>query len=108
MENYIKKLDKNTNNLLATIKDYSIEILTAKNGAEWSILEILEHIYITDKVIYSIVSKPSDKDSKTKEIIGQNKLENILVDQREKNFRHLIYCARKEIFTALLILILHL
>jgi len=56
MENDSKKLEKNTNNLITTVKDYSIENLTSKNGAEWSILEILEHIYTTDKVIYSIVS----------------------------------------------------
>lgn len=87
MEKYINDLDHNTEKLIETFKDYSIEDLTAKNSDKWSILEVLEHIYITDKVIYSIVSKPSDKESKTKEIIGLNKLENILVGQIDKKLQ---------------------
>lgn len=87
MENYIKNLEQSTNDLLTIVKDFSIEKLSAKNSTEWSILEILEHIYITDKIIYSIVSKDSDKIAKTKEIIGQHKLENILVVQREKKLQ---------------------
>ena len=87
MEKYINDLDHNTEKLIETVKDYSIEDLTAKNSDKWSILEVLEHIYITDKVIYSIVSKPSDKESKAKEIIGVNKLESILVGQINKKLQ---------------------
>jgi len=87
MEKYINNLEQNTNNLLETVKAYSVEKLTAKNGKKWSIIEVLEHIYITDKVIYNIISKPSDKESKTKEIIGQNKLETVLVEQRNKKLK---------------------
>lgn len=87
MEKYIHDLDHNTEKLIETVRDYSIEDLTAKNGDKWNILEVLEHIYITDKVIYSIVSKPSDTESKTKEIIGVNKLESILVGQINKKLQ---------------------
>ena len=87
MERYIKELEQNTNKLLETVKEYPIEKLAKKSGSEWSLLEILEHIYITDKVIYSIVSKPSDKESKDKELFGQNKLEIILIDQRDKKIQ---------------------
>ncbi|PKB43624.1 DinB family protein [Cellulophaga sp. RHA19] len=83
MEKYIKRLEENTSALLKTVKGYSVDKLTVKQGEEWSVLEILEHIYITDKVICGIVLKPSDKESITKELFGQNKLENILVHQRE-------------------------
>ena len=84
MEKYIKELEQNTNKLLETAKEYPIEKLTEKSDSKWSVLEILEHIYLADKVIYSIVSKPSDKESKTKELFGQNKLEVVLIDQRDK------------------------
>lgn len=87
MEKYINDLDLNTEKLIETVKNYTIEGLTAKNNDKWSILEVLEHIYITDKVIYSIVSKPSDKESKTKEIIGADKLESILVGKINKKFQ---------------------
>ena len=55
---------------METVKEYPIEKLTEKSGSEWSLLEILEHIYITDKVIYNIVSKPSEKESNAKELFG--------------------------------------
>ncbi|NVK33544.1 MAG: DinB family protein [Rhodobacteraceae bacterium] len=87
MEKYINHFDQNTDKLLKTIKDYPIEKLNAKNSSEWSVLEILEHIYITDQVIYSIVSKHSDIESKTTEIVGRDKLETILVDQRNKKLQ---------------------
>ncbi|WP_420572745.1 DinB family protein [Kordia sp.] len=87
MEKYINYFELNTDKLLETIKGYPIEKLTKKNGSEWNVLEILEHIYITDKVIYSIVSKPSESESKTTEIVGQGKLETILVDQRNKKLQ---------------------
>lgn len=81
MKKYINDIDHNTEKLIEIVKDCSIEDLNTKFNDKWSILEVLEHIYITDKVIYSIVSKPSDKESKTKEIIGLNKLEIILLGQ---------------------------
>lgn len=81
MKKYINDIDHNTEKLIETVKGCSIEDLNTKFNDKWSILEVLEHIYITDKVIYSIVSKPSDKESKTKEIIGLNKLEIILLGQ---------------------------
>lgn len=84
MEKYINNLEQNTDKLLDTVKDYPIEKLTNRNGSEWSILEILEHIYLTDKVIYSLVAKPSESKSETNEIVGRNKLENILVEQRSQ------------------------
>ena len=87
MEKYINKLNQNTKKLLESVEKYSIEKLNQKNDSTWSILEILEHIYITDKVIYSIISKPSEKESKTKELFGDNKLENILIDQRDKKIQ---------------------
>ena len=87
MEKYINDLDHNTEKLMEAVKDYSLEDLTAKNSDKWSVLEVLEHIYITDKVIYSIVSKPSDQESKTKEIVGKNKLESILVGQIDKKLQ---------------------
>ena len=81
MENYINEIEHNTQKLLETVRDFAIEDLIAKENDKWSILEVLEHIYITDKVIYSIIAKPSDKEFYSKEIIGKNKLESILVGQ---------------------------
>lgn len=87
MEKYIHKLDQNTHKLLEKVKEYSIEKLKEKRESEWSILEILEHIYFTDKVVYSLVSKPSEKESDAKELFGQKKLATILIDQRDKKIQ---------------------
>ena len=45
-------------------------------------LEVLEHIYLTDRIIHTIVSRPSDDKSSSEEIIGDDKMKNILVEQR--------------------------
>jgi len=66
------------------VKDYSIETLIAKGGKGWSIFEILEHIHVTDKAIYHLLSTPSEKKSDSKEIVGAKKLEFYLVQGRNK------------------------
>ncbi len=83
MEEYIKDLEKNTNKVLETVKDYPLEKLTQKIDLEWSVLEVLEHIYMSDKLIYRIISKSSENESESKEIIGRNKLKTILIEQRK-------------------------
>ena len=79
LEKYVNRLQQNTNILLETVEGYPIEYLTKKEPSEWSVLEILEHIYLADKVIHRIVSTPSDNAFANKEILGRQKLETILV-----------------------------
>lgn len=46
-------------------------------------MQILEHIYIVDKVIYRLLLKPSDNLSETEELLGDNKIKRLVVEKRE-------------------------
>lgn len=59
-ENFIKNLDETTNDVLKLAKNCSTERLNYKQGVSWNILEIIEHLYLTDSVIYTVVSRPSE------------------------------------------------
>jgi hypothetical protein len=79
---FIEQLDKNTNDTLEIAKSCSPSELTFKQDGKWSILEILEHIYMTDRIIHVIVSRPSNNLNHTQEIIGNEKIRKIMVDLR--------------------------
>ena len=82
IEDFINRLDQTTNDILETTKNCSLEMLNFKRENSWSVLEILEHIYLTDKVIFTIISKPTTELSSTNEIIGNKNLKVIMIDQR--------------------------
>lgn len=81
---YFTNLKENTQNLLDTIDRIEEEKLTIKDGETWSILEILEHIYLTDKIIFTLLSTPTEHLSEQNEIIGRDTLEKIVIG---KNFQ---------------------
>lgn len=75
---YIQHLDRNTAGILQIVKSCSSSQLTMKKDDKWSIIEILEYICVTDKVIYSIISRSSDNINQTNEIVGEENLIQIL------------------------------
>lgn len=81
-EVYIKKLRDNTQELIAAITHLSSADASVKEGKHWSVLEILEHIYLTDKVIYKLIQDQSEETADVYEIMGAEKLEHILVKGR--------------------------
>jgi hypothetical protein len=81
---YISQLDDNTHALIQLANSYPAGILTIKKDDRWSILEILEHITITDRVVISLLQRPSEEVHIEEEIYGKQKLERILVRLREK------------------------
>lgn len=86
MKNYLTNLEKNTSAVIQLSIDLSPELLNVKEENQWSILEILEHLYITDKVIFSVLSKPSKEQSDKNEIVGQPLLNKILVEKKERRY----------------------
>lgn len=82
IKEFSDRLDQTSKNILEATKNCSPEQLAFKKDNSWSLLEILEHIYLTDKVIFTIISKPSAEFSTTCEIIGDNNLQVILIEQR--------------------------
>ena len=79
---FFETLDNNTNATLKLATDCSESQLTFKQNDHWSILQILEHICKTDKVVIDLIEKPSDKISETEEILGAKKLTKLVVEAR--------------------------
>lgn len=82
LENFVENLDHTTNTVLQVAKDCSPEQLHFKEAGKWSVLEILEHLYLTDRVIFTIISRPSETISPSSEIVGNEALQKILVEKR--------------------------
>jgi uncharacterized damage-inducible protein DinB len=81
---YIESLEINSNNLLQQVKPCSISQLTFKKNESWSIMEILEHICITDRVVYSLVSRPSTNIHDSEQIIGLERFKNFGSNRERK------------------------
>jgi transcriptional regulator of NAD metabolism len=79
---FVKKLNRSTNEILLVLKDCSIHQLHFKQENKWNILEIIEHLYLTDKAIKSITSRESEIIHQSTDIIGSEKLQKIMVEQR--------------------------
>ncbi|MGE5106905.1 MAG: DinB family protein [Sphingobacteriales bacterium] len=82
--NYIRILDQNSSDTLQLAKSFSPAQLSSRKKSEWSIMQILEHLCIVDKICYVIISRPSDKIAETNEIIGNHQLKVLVADQRDK------------------------
>ncbi len=80
---YYNRLNENNKNLIETIDGIAEEKLSIKDNVnEWSVYEILEHIYLTDKIISKLISTPSKNQSDTNEIIGSEELEDVLIGKK--------------------------
>lgn len=81
---YFQSLDDNTNDTLQLAKGCPPALLTDNINNKWSVLQILEHICMTEKLICVLVTKPSDKTSESNELIGNDKLQKLVVEKREQ------------------------
>lgn len=82
IKTYFEILDKNSAETLLLAKSCSGNELACSPNGKWGILQILEHICITDKIVYNIVSSPSNGKSASGEILGKEKIKSIFVEQR--------------------------
>ena len=81
---FITRLDDNTKEILQLVKSLTSSQLAFKKDGKWNVLEILEHLYLSDKIIMTIISKPSENIHATEDIYGTRKIKAILVDERDK------------------------
>lgn len=84
IKDFIDRLNYTTNDILIIAKTCSLEQLNVKQGESWSVSEILEHLFITDKVIYELISRPSSDISSSAEIIGNERMKMLMVEQRNQ------------------------
>jgi hypothetical protein len=80
---YTQQLDANTKDLLDyTERCSAAHFLQKPAGDKWSIAEIGEHILLSERVIYMLLSRPSASKSEKPELVGNEKIAHILVSRR--------------------------
>lgn len=75
-------VDRNTRAVLDLAKTCSKEKLAFGPEGGWNILQILEHLYLTDKRIIQIMAQPSEAVAASDEVFGDAKLKDFMVTQR--------------------------
>lgn len=80
IQNYLQDLDQNTAAIWTAVNECSDTTLRAKEEGKWSIIEILEHIYLTDKLVRHIVTRPSELVHETENVVGNEKIRHLLVE----------------------------
>ncbi len=84
---YIQNLQNNASEILEVLDQCSSELLSKKVGEAWSILEILEHIFLTERLVYVMLLRPSSKQAEKEEVIGQEKLQKLIVNLRARKLK---------------------
>jgi hypothetical protein len=80
---YIQQLDANTQDLLNyTKRCTTAQFLQKPASDKWSIAEIAEHILLSERIIYMLLSRPSANKSEKPELVGNERIEDILVARR--------------------------
>lgn len=78
-------IDKLAANLLM-ITDLAKSIPQAeqkiKAGANWSILEVFEHLFLTERSVYRLLLKKAEKQHSAQIILGTAKMKRLLIDRR--------------------------
>lgn len=82
LQDYIEILDENSSRTIKLAYSISDDALTLKLPGKWSPLEILEHIFLTDKIVLILLSRPSVNKHTSTHILGSEKLEKFLIDGR--------------------------
>jgi hypothetical protein len=84
IEDYLKRLDAHTHSTLRFVEGIPNDYLSIKFDNKWGILEILEHIYLTEKLVLFIVSRATENSSNEAELVGDKKLERVILGLRNK------------------------
>jgi uncharacterized damage-inducible protein DinB len=84
---YITMLNRNTGELLNLVRNRDDETLNHRSFNSWSILQVLEHLLITEKYVIDLLSKPGEKLADKHEIKGSEKLHRLLVDMRARKVK---------------------
>jgi hypothetical protein len=83
-DSYAKLLHANTDKVLSFASALSAQQLAYQPQNGWGILQILEHVYLTDRLVHWLVSRPSERLAETAEIVGAERLQDKLVNRRQQ------------------------
>jgi uncharacterized damage-inducible protein DinB len=83
IEHYTTELRNNTENILSALSRLTPIQQSAKPADGWSVLEILEHIYLTEKSIIRLLKSPPEGLHDGDEKIGRQQLKKLLIEKRQ-------------------------
>lgn len=84
---YRSKLNANLQQFVQLLSPLSTEARRFKQDNEWNLLEILEHVWLTEQTVVQMITKGSGSFSDDLEIFGFDKLKKVLVDYRHRKVK---------------------
>jgi len=87
LNDYRRLLDENLNNALKLLEGLSDEQLVWAQDDQWSLLQIAEHILLTEEMVMGILAKGSVDLAGRLELFGSEKLNHLLVTLRKRKVK---------------------
>jgi hypothetical protein len=84
---YIATLEKNSQEAIEFVGACTKEELAYTPEDKWSILGIMEHILLTERLILTFLMKRPDRVAETDEIVGYEKLNKLIVQFRARKIK---------------------
>lgn len=84
---FIDQINKNTNETLSFVASLSQQQIDYIPQTGWRILEILEHILLTEKLVFLLLKRPSNEKSNNTFIVGENTLKEKIVELRANKLK---------------------
>ncbi len=95
----IDKITANNKEVIQLLNTCPESILNQKQNAAWSVFDIMEHLVLTDKMVYIMLRRPSNDQSTRTNIVGENILSEKIVKQRSHKLNAPSSLQPKGIFT---------
>lgn len=84
---YRANLNSNLQQFVQFFSTVDEEAKYFKIDNEWSLIEILEHVLLTEKMVLKTLSKGSERFSNYLEVLGYDKLRKVMIDYRHKKVK---------------------
>lgn len=82
---YLHDLDQNTAEIIQIARQFPHTQLNVSPNNKWSVLQMLEHIILVDRICHAIISRSPDKLGNNPEILGDEKIYKMVVEQKDTN-----------------------
>lgn len=87
LTNYTAVLDQNTKELHALVKSLSDEESAFRPTRGWNILEVLEHILVTERAVLIMLARSSTLRGSSLTVVGDAFLQNFLKDRMNRKYK---------------------
>ena len=84
---YRTNLNSNLQQFVQFFSTVDAEAMQFKIDNEWNLLEILEHVLLTEKTVLKTLAEGSESFSNYIEVLGYDKLRRVMIDYRHKKVK---------------------